>query len=228
MRLLAQLITDRNRESKPRSQKEEAYAAIKQKILTGKLKPGEWMVESTEAEALGISRTPVREALIELEREGLVNAIPRKGVIVVPITVEDIRDVYEMREVLDCLAVRLAIERGVPDDELDLFEDLFRELLEYPGYELAEDLLEADRAFHDLILRCSGNRWLVDMAGLLVERSQLIRMISHKRPGRMEASWHEHVGVIKAIRENNVLLAEKWTLTHVENARESIIRNIIL
>lgn len=228
MRSLAQLISDRNRENKPRSQKEEAYAAIKQKILTGKVKPGEWLAESTEAEALGIGRTPVREALIELEHEGLVKVIPRKGVVVVPITVEDIRDVYEMREVLDCLAVRLAIERGVSDDELNSFEDLFEELLEHPDYEPAENLLEADRAFHDLILRCSGNRWLVDMAGLLVERSQLIRMISHKRPGRMEASWHEHLGVIKAIRENNVVLAEKWTLTHVENARESIIRSIIL
>lgn len=226
MRSSIQDVMDRYRRPKPRSQKEAAYIAIKRKILSGHAKPGEWLAENAEAEALGIGRTPVREALIELEHENLVKIAPRKGVLVAPVSVEDIRDVYEMREVLDCMAVRLAIGR-VPEDELNSFEDLFRELLKHPDYDPAEELIEVDRAFHDLILRCSGNRWLMDIAGLLLDRSQLIRVISHKHPGRMEESWHEHLGLIKAGRENDVASAERWALVHVANARESVIQSIM-
>ena len=226
MRSNIQEVMDRYRRPEPRSQKEAAYVAIKRKILSGRVRPGEWLAESAEAEALGIGRTPVREALIELEHENLVIIAPRKGVLVAPISVEDIRDVYEMREVLDCLAVRLAVGR-VPEDELSSFEDLFRELLNHPSYEPAEDLLEVDRAFHDLVMRCSGNRWLMDIAGLLLDRSQLIRVISHKHPGRMEESWHEHLGLIEAIRGNDAAAAERWALVHVANARESVIQSIM-
>ena len=226
MRSNIQEVMDRYRRPEPRSQKEAAYVAIKRKILSGRARPGEWLAENAEAEALGIGRTPVREALIELEHENLVIIAPRKGVLVAPISVEDIRDVYEMREVLDCLAVRLAVGR-VPEDELSSFEDLFRELLNHPSYEPAEDLLEVDRAFHDLVLRCSGNRWLMDIAGLLLDRSQLIRVISHKHLGRMEESWHEHLSLIEAIRGNDTAAAERWALVHVANARESVIQSIM-
>jgi len=226
MRSNIQEVMDRYRRPEPRSQKEAAYVAIKRKILSGRVRPGEWLAENAEAEALGIGRTPVREALIELEHENLVKIAPRKGVLVVPISVEDIRDVYEMREVLDCLAVRLALGR-VPEDELSSFEDLFRELLRQPNYDPAEELIEVDRAFHDFVLRCSGNRWLMDIAGLLLDRSQLIRVISHKHPGRMEESWHEHLGLIEAIRESDAASAARWALVHVTNARESVIQSIM-
>ena len=89
-----------------------------------------------------------------------------------------------------------------------------------------EELNELDRAFHDFILRHTGNRWLYDIESQLLDNSQLIRVISTKYPGRMQAIWSEHLNIIDAIRLRDMESAEKYMLLHVHNSREAVLKSI--
>lgn len=210
---------------KPSSLQEMAYQEIKRMILNGHFQPGEWIPENMLCSLLGCSRTPIREALTALQRERLVEVIPRKGGVVAPITIPDVKDIFQLRELLDCLAIRLAFDH-LPEDELHRYKTIFSELLENPVDGNIEELNELDRAFHDFILRHTGNRWLYDIESQLLDNSQLIRVISTKYPGRMQAIWSEHLNIIDAIRLRDMESAEKHALIHVDNAREAVLKSI--
>jgi len=194
-------------------------------ILNGKFQPGQWIPENMLCDLLGCSRTPIREALTALQRERLVDVIPRKGGVVAPITIQDVKDIFQLRELIDCLAIRLAFDH-LPEDELDDFKTVFCELLENPGNEDIEELNELDRAFHDFILRHTGNRWLCDIANQLLDNSQLIRALSSQYPGRMGEIWREHLNIIESIRLQDKESAEKYALFHTVNAREAVLKSI--
>ena len=213
---------------KPSSLQEMAYLEIKRMILNGRFQPGEWIPENMLCNLLGCSRTPIREALTALQRERLVEVIPRKGGVVAPITIQDVKDIFQLRELIDCLAVRLAFDH-LPEDGLDHFTAVFRELLENSESEDIEDieeLNELDRAFHHFMLQHTGNKWLYDIANQLLDNSQLIRVLSSKYPGRMKEIWREHLNIIEAIRLRDEKAAEKHTLIHVINAREAVLKSI--
>ena len=211
--------------SRKSSLRDVAYAEIKKMILSGELKPGEPIPESLICEKAGLSRTPVREAPNQLVSEGLVETLPRRGAFVANISIRDIRDVFEFREVLDCMAVRLAFDR-MPSDGLDEFESLFESLLSDADDGDAYEMAEIDRAFHGMILEASGNRWLKELAGLLLDKSRLIRTISLRYPGQMKNSWQEHIELIRAVRAGDRTTAESLALKHVTNARDAVLRAI--
>lgn len=206
--------------------REVAYGELKKRILNGFLRPGTPIPEQALCDSLGLSRTPVREAMNKLASENLIETIPRRGAFVVDLSIKEIKDVFEMRAKLDCMAVRLAIGK-IREHDLNGYEAIFRKLIDEHNENGTEDLTEIDRAFHEVILEAAGNRWLKELVCLMLDRSQLIRSISLKYPGRMEGSWMEHLNLIAKLRENDIDGAEACALEHVNNAKNAVIKAIL-
>ena len=132
------------------SQKEKSYQGIKQAIISYEIKPGEPLVEKQIANKLGVSRTPVREALKELKSDGLVKIIPRKGAFVAEISSRDIEEIFLLREILECAAIKIAISRIKGEDLIEI-ESTFNSInndIERKSY---KDVLYADIKFHNFI-----------------------------------------------------------------------------
>ncbi|MDY6306197.1 MAG: GntR family transcriptional regulator, partial [Oribacterium sp.] len=139
------------------------FNTLRQAILKGELKPGERLMEIQLAEKLGVSRTPIREAIRKLELEGLVIMIPRRGAEVARISQRSLQDVLEVRGALEELATDLACQR-ITDEELQKLQDAenhFKEVVAAGASEM--EIAEADEAYHDIIYAASGNTKLVQM-----------------------------------------------------------------
>ena len=151
------------------------FNTLRRAILKGDLKPGERLMEIALAEKLGVSRTPIREAIRKLELEGLVVMAPRKGAKVASITERDLNDVLEVRKGMEELAIRLACERITPEEleELDKVEQRFLSLTE--NGDLTE-LAEMDVAFHDIIYKATNNKRLVQLLSNLREQMYRYRI----------------------------------------------------
>lgn len=145
------------------------FNTLRQEILTGKLKPGERLMEIHLANKLGVSRTPIREAIRKLELEGLVIMIPRRGAEVAQITLKNLKDVMEVRRALDVLAIELACERMGQE----ALEALFQACEHFSDAVKTNDtrmLAEADVAFHDQIVLSTGNARLIQLVSNLSEQ----------------------------------------------------------
>ena len=145
------------------------FNTLRQAILKGELAPGERLMEIQLAEKLGVSRTPIREAIRKLELEGLVLMIPRKGAEVARISEKSMRDVLEVRRSLEELAIELACERMTEEDfkELDLARNAFKKAV---AGGTAMEIAETDEAYHDIIYNSTGNTRLVQILNNLREQ----------------------------------------------------------
>ena len=171
--------------------REIVFETLRGAIIDGTLKPGERLMEVQLAEDMGVSRTPVREAIRKLELEGLVLMIPRKGAYVSGISSKDIADVFEVRAALESLAAGLAAER-ITEQEL---EDLNRFMVEVTiNAEIGdlEKVIKSDTDFHDQIYRASRNSRLVQIINNLRDRIQRFRSASLAHPGRIKETLEEH------------------------------------
>jgi DNA-binding GntR family transcriptional regulator len=207
---------------KPFSLKDEAYQRIKELILSDRLDSGDMLDIDWLASGLGISRTPLREALLMLEQEGLVKTVPYKGTFVAEVFKTDVEEIYQVREALESLAVRLATP-VIPDDELKEMQALFASV----GDEIEEGNFEhysqSDTQFHDLIIRHCGNQVLQQMLKTLADRVHRVRIFSRKRAGaHIKQSFQEHCLVLDAIVERDVAKAADLMAEHLRNAGRRI------
>lgn len=199
--------------------------AIREAIINGSLKPRERLMEIQLAEELGVSRTPIREALRKLELEGFIVMLPRKGAYVADVSFKDIADVFEIRAALESLAAGLAAER-ITDEEL---EEMERHLVEKADAIARHDmtqLVEVDTKFHELVYRASRNDRLSLIINNLREQIQRYRSTSLAYPGRMKQSLEEHRAIVEAIQSRDSQLARQLALEHIENAESSMIEAI--
>ena len=192
------------------------FNTLRHAILRGELKPGERLMEIQLANKLGVSRTPIREAIRKLELEGLVLMIPRKGAEVAEITEKSLRDVLEVRGCLEELAVDLACDR-ITEFQLEelkeaavAFEEALRtgELTEYA---------EADVRFHDIIYNATDNQRLVQLLYNLREQMYRYRVEYLKRQEVHQTLLEEHRFIIECIESRNKECAKAAIRTHVEN-----------
>ena len=205
--------------------REIVFETLREAILSGKLEPGERLMEIQLAEEMGVSRTPVREAIRKLELEGFVAMIPRKGAYVAGISQKDVTDVFEVRAALEALAAGLAAERAT-DEEI---ENLDRSLLAYSAQTNKQDIIgivESDTDFHDLLYKCSRNERLQSMITLLREIIQRVRTVSLSQPGRSKDAVEEHRQIVDAIAERNVELAQHLAREHIYNAENSMLNSL--
>jgi DNA-binding GntR family transcriptional regulator len=179
-------------------------------------------MEIQMADEMGVSRTPVREAIRKLEMEGFVVMIPRRGTYVSNMSIRDITDVYEIRISLDTLAAGLAAER-ISDEEL---EELQR-LLVKVGNAIEENdmakVVEADIEFHDVLYKASRNERLRNIINNLREQITVIRGVSMRYPGRLKDTQEEHRRLVESIAARNVEKSQEAARIHLENAERTLM-----
>ncbi|MGE5373080.1 MAG: GntR family transcriptional regulator [Solirubrobacterales bacterium] len=207
--------------------REVVFEALREAIMSGALPPGERMMEVQLAEELGVSRTPVREAIRKLELEGFVVMIPRKGAYVAGISLKDVADVFEIRTALEALAAGLAAER-ITDEELEEMERIVVLKSEAIKNNDLELLIETDTQFHEVLYRASRNEKLFQIINNLREQIQRFRTTSLASPGRMRLALEEHKKIIEALSERNISLAQQLAQDHIENAENSMLEALNL
>lgn len=203
-----------------------AYENIREAIISGQFPPGTKLTVDMLCNELNISRTPVKEALVRLEREGLVENIPRRGMFVAKISIEDAIEIYELREVLEGFAVRKLCE-NIDEDTLKTLKELIDEGEKYISQDKLKKYSDIDEKFHKTIWDKSGNKRLFKILENIRSQIRLLMTSSVNIPGRADASLKEHKNIIKALEERNPDLAEEYMRIHIRNTREVALKNYL-
>lgn len=199
---------------------------IRQAIVDGVFSPGERLMEIQLADEMGVSRTPVREAIRKLELEGFVVMIPRRGTYVADISIKDINEVYEIRTSLEVLAAGLAAER-ISDEELETMQRLLVEIGQHIEDGNIEKIVEIDTAFHDVLYKASRNKRLAGIINNLREQITVIRRRSMMYPGRLQNTMEEHRILVDSIAAHDVDRAQKAARLHMENAEHTLLKDML-
>ncbi len=197
------------------------FKTLRQGILTGELKPGERLMEIHLANRLGVSRTPIREAIRKLELEGLVIMIPRRGAEVAQITEKNLQDVLEVRRELDAFAAKLACQRMNEEQMNQLKEaaEAFEKAIETKD---ATVIAKADVAFHDIILKSTENDRLIQLVNNLAEQVYRYRFEYVKDKTSHNRLIEEHRNIYESIVNRDEAAAAMAVGAHVDNQEKSI------
>lgn len=201
------------------------FNTLRQAILKGELAPGERLMEIQLAEKLGVSRTPIREAIRKLELEGLVLMIPRKGAEVAKISEKSLRDVLEVRRSLEELAAELACQRMDAEALKDL-EDAQKAFIQAVESGETMTMAEADEHFHDVIYMGTGNTRLVQILNNLREQMYRYRLEYIKDAEKRQILLVEHESILRAIRSRHVAEAKEAVRAHIDNQEITVSKNI--
>lgn len=197
------------------------FHTLRDAILKGELKPGERLMEMHLANKLGVSRTPIREAIRMLEQEGLAVTIPRRGAQVAKMTEKDLEDVLEIRDALDELAVIGACE-NINDEELAQLREAMRH---FEGIVRTGDvrrIVEADEGFHNVIYMASHNPKLVNIIKNLREQMYRYRYEYLKDDSRYAQLVEEHAAIVDGLTRRDAAFVKKIMHTHLENQVEAV------
>lgn len=203
------------------------FNTLRQAILTGELKPGERLMEIHLAKKLGVSRTPIREAIRKLELEGLVTMIPRRGAEVAQITEKSMNDVLEVRRALDVLCVELACDR-ITEEELEQLKAACEAFEAAVKTKDAKKIAHADVALHDIIVCATGNQRLIQLVNNLSEQMYRYRFEYIKDSSQHERLVEEHRVIYQSLVEKDKEAVSQAAKTHIDNQEISIIRQIRL
>lgn len=201
------------------------FNTLRQAILTGELKPGERLMEIHLANKLGVSRTPIREAIRKLELEGLVTMIPRRGAEVAQITEKSMNDVLEVRRAMDVLCVELACER-ISEEELSGLKaacDNFEQMVKTQD---VKKIARADVELHDIILRATGNSRLIQLVNNLSEQMYRYRYEYIKDFSQHEKLVEEHRIIYESLVNKDKETASEAAKIHIDNQKNAIIHRI--
>jgi DNA-binding GntR family transcriptional regulator len=207
------------------SLRDQAYEAIKDRIITCQFKPGECINEASVSELLGLGRTPVHQAIDRLMLEEMVEVIPRKGVIVKPVILQDVLQMIDVRMINEAQCARLAAERADNSHIENISEVLGR-----AGKAISERdihaLMSLDREFHLLLASASKNFELAEVLRKLNERSLRFWFISFTTPDHHHHFQQQHEALYEAIRSHDADEAERAMRLHIEAFRKSVMRHL--
>lgn len=195
--------------------RERVYHHLRQEILASRIAPGAVLQEVPLAESLGVSRGPIREALGGLAAEGLVTITPRRGAVVTSLTKRDFLEVYEVREALEVLAVRLAVPT-MTGDQLRELEDAIELMVDCSARRDLAGFFDANSAFHEAFVVASGNRKLIEVYRRLIGQMGPYRRPSALLRGSLERSIAEHREIMAAARAHDVASATSLVLEHIQ------------
>ena len=205
--------------------REVIFDTLREAIIVGELKPRERLMEVQLANKLGVSRTPVREAIRKLELEGLVAMVPRKGAHVADLSVKDIMNVLEVRSTLDGLASFLSAAR-ITDEEIKELKHTQTQFINYLEKDNLHGSVKKDVEFHDIIYRSSRNDKLIQISNNLREQVQRFRVIYIKDYSSSKELIREHIEIRDAIANRDPEAAMKFAQRHIKNQEEAIIKAI--
>ena len=198
------------------------FNTLREAILKGELKPGERLMELQLAAKLGVSRTPIREAIRMLEQEGLAVTIPRKGAEVAKMTEKDMEDVLQIRDALDELAASIACEQ-MTKEQLDTLTETMHEFEESTKSKDLKKIAAADVQFHDIIYQATGNPKLVNMLNNLREQMYRYRVEYLKREEAHPQLIAEHAEIIEYISKGEKKAATDVMCKHIDNQVTTVI-----
>lgn len=191
-------------------------------IMQGQLSPGERLLEVQLADEMGVSRTPVREAIRRLELEGFVVMVPRKGAYVAGLSIDDVESVYEIRTALETLAVRLAAQRMETADYEQL-DELAGKMQQTWQEGDVDNWVNLDARFHELLYTFSRNERLISMMSNIMEQLSRYRIISLANVEVRQNSLNEHQTLIEALKRRDSDAAADAAAHHIENTKQSLV-----
>jgi len=205
--------------------REAVCESLREAIVSGVLEPGERLMEIQLAEELGVSRTPIREAMRKLELEGYIVMMPRRGTYVASMSIRDINEIFEIRTVLESLSSGLAAER-ITQEELERLQRLMLKISGYVKIGNMEKIVATDIEFHDVLYQAARNGRLVGIISNLRDQLTRFRTLSMSFPGRLEATLEEHRNMVEAIAQGDVSAAQKAAEAHMEHSEQVLLQAI--
>ncbi len=218
---------------------EQAYRLIRRKLTSGELTAGKQISEPSLAKELGMSRTPVREALRKLEFEGFLEQVPRHGTLVRKLDRQDVDELYEVRELLESHAAAVAALRITPAD-IEMLEQLCQQMREIADElrksgqhvlcsSLMQRFLAVDLGFHMLMIRSAGNRRIIK----IVADSQLLTRIFTIPRERHDLSvvagaYRFHRRILRAVKQRNSEAAKHWMSEHIHSGRQRALKAFVM
>ena len=199
------------------------FQTLRQAILKGELQPGERLMEIKLAETLGVSRTPIREAIRKLELEGLVVMVPRKGAAVANISEKDTKDVLEVRRTLEMFAVEVACDR-ITAEQLVQLKDAAKAFEASKGSMDLIRIAETDMQFHEIIYEATHNERLVQMLNNLRENMYRYRIEYLKDSNYYDSLVGEHREILSAIENGDKETARMCMRNHIDNQQFAVIK----
>lgn len=206
-----------------KSLSEKVYQRIKTKIIKGVLKEGSKITEQEITNYIGVSKTPVREALQRLIVEGFITMNPNQRMTIKEISIKDIKELFQLRRVLDKLATRLVAEK-ITKKEIEKFNKI---ILKMNYFSDKDDILKYAKVatkFHSLMMHISGNKQLEQINNNLEEKSYRYRIKSLKVPGRIKSSLKEHKKIVEALSTGNKEQAIQLSQEHIDNVLKNILK----
>lgn len=201
---------------------QDAYLRLVQAIRTGGLSPGQRLIETELADQLGLSRTPIREAIRQLESDGLVSHVPRAGAVVRQLDYAEITELYEMRAVLEGTAARFAA-RAASEVELSELASINKEMRAAVD---TEALYEANRQFHEVLLNAARNRFLIKSVEAVQKTLLILGPSTMEEADRAEEAINEHEALLEALLSRDADAAEEAMRFHIEAAQRARLRQL--
>lgn len=218
-------LPDHHTAAEPLTLADQAYGQLKQMIFDFTLMPGDRCSESELAQHLAISRTPLRQAMQRLEREGFLQVMPKVGWQVAPLDFDTFDELYDLRVLLECHAARhLAetVQRPALDALAQAWLVPLAERLTGPA-----EVGQLDEQFHALLVQGSGNREMARVHREITERIRIIRRLDFTKPARVETTYDEHAGILRAITRRRGDEAQRLLRAHIEQSKLEV-RHITL
>lgn len=219
------MVSDRDDIKEQYSLRGKIYNTLRENILNNKYKPGESLIETKLADELHVSRTPIREAIRQLELEGLVESIPNRGVYVKGISKKDMKDIYSIRLVLEVLAAKWSIE-NITDEGVSELKDIYELMEFYTGKGDVDRIAKLNTEFHQVIFNASKSNILIH---LLNDFQLYVRWARHESlsmPGRMEKALEEHKNILEAFEKKDADEVVKALSTHIKNSSKNLFNKM--
>jgi len=206
------------------SLRDRVYRALKEDIVTVRLRPGQQLNPAELARRFGVSKTPVREALHALQREGLIHIIPRAGYFVTPVTIEDVRNIFQLRLILEAASAQLAAQ-SITEEELDALEELSSRY-KSGDVESYRRFLAENKEFHLRVARATGNDLLVEVLSTLLDKMQRLLFMRLDSQNSADEMIEEHRQLIRALRQRDEIGAREAMTKALQRARDAVLQSI--
>ena len=204
----------------------ELYRSILNRILTGELAPGQRLVEEELARTHAVSRTPVREILFALQKDGLVERVKNKGARVVAFTADDVEELFDIRKALEVSCIPNAVITVKLKDLLELDRRL-KALASLKGAQLRKEQCDIDLQLHKLIVHNAGNRRLISLMGSLSTLVNALQLASYRLVERADQSVAEHHAIVRAMLQRDAELTQKLLAAHIDNGKRNALEFLL-
>ena len=204
---------------------QKVYRVLKTEIVKGFLEPGTKLLENKLAEEMHVSRTPIREAIQKLAAEGFIKIAPNQTLIVTEVSLEDVKEVLQIRGVLEGLAARITAKK-ITRQEIDELEGIVTQMGLYVTKKDLTSYCQVDDEFHNLILNLCGNKWIIQIRDNLGNFIYRFRIKSLSVPGRLKCSLEEHQKIMESLQKHNSEEADRLSQIHMENTIINILKNV--